>query len=586
MKKLFAFLFCLVLTFALVACKKDNTGDDGSKEAKEITVIFETNGGSTIASQKVTLNADGTVSFKLPNDPLKEGFKFAGWYLDDKFTTEFKSLDVTQTSVTLYAKWEEEGLIDQLPTVKVPDLLPAYEIELAQGINFAFEVELNAKLGEEDLVNGKLEVALKSEKLVASELKDIDLALSVKIAELFVSELLTGDVEEEGEDLGEGDPEPEVSFVDVLVGQTFNVFLEDGFLYLEIPGALLGAEQSMVMSIDVAQVESALKEKLASVLAVLPVEAGEAELPEDFDVEAILEMLSGVIESFVEQIKAAGISENFGTNLGLFLASLMPVPQVQGNKTIYTIDQTYLNGALDSFYAFFSENIDDIAKLIVTIVPMFGGEEIELPTPEENASAIQAVQGAIETIKQVITLGTNQLAITKNDEGEIVASDLTVDVTVTEPTDETPDVYTLKGTCGFENTDTKTSERANFNLATTDGAVRFAYSLVAEKKSENKSEASFDLEFAMISGLEEQKITLAARAESESKDNELVNKLQANAEVLGQQASLTFSFKVINNGTYTKVPFDGKDAAMDMTESLLDLIDSLFESGVKYPIVD
>ena len=586
MKKLFAFLFCLVLTFALVACKKDNTGDDGSKEAKEITVIFETNGGSTIASQKVTLNADGTVSFKLPNEPLKEGFKFAGWYLDDKFTTEFKSLDVTQTSVTLYAKWEEEGLIDQLPTVKVPDLLPAYEIELAQGINFAFEVELNAKLGEEDLVNGKLEVALKSEKLVASELKDIDLALSVKIAELFVSELLTGDAEEEGEVLGEGDLEPEVSFVDLLVGQTFNVFLEEGFLYLEIPGALVGAEQSMVMSLDIAQVESALKEKLASVLAVLPVETGEAELPEDFDVEAILEMLSGVIESFVEQIKAAGISENFGTNLGLLLASLMPVPQVQGNKSIYTIDQTYLNGALDSFYAFFSENFDDIAKLIVAFAPMLSGEEIELPTEEEKTGAIQAVQGAIETIKQVITLGTNQLAITKNDEGEIVASDLTVDVIVTEPSDETPDVYTLKGTCGFENTDTKTSERANFNFTTTDGAVRFAYSFVAEKKSENKSEASFDLEFAMISGLEEQKITLAARAESESKDNELVNKLQANAEVLGQQASLTFSFKVINNGTYTKVPFDGKEAAMDMTESLLGLIDSLFESGVKYPYLD
>ena len=586
MKKLFAFLFCLVLTFALVACKKDKTGDDGSKEAKEITVNFETNGGSAIASQKVTLNADGTVSFKLPSDPLKEGFKFAGWYLDDKFTTEFKSLDVTQTSVTLYAKWEEEGLIDQLPAVKVPNLSPAYEIELAQGINFTFEVELNAKLGEEDLVNGRLDVALKSEKLVASELKDIDLALSIKIAELFVSELLTGDAEEEGEVHGEGDLEPEVSFVDLLVGQTFNVFLEEGFLYLEIPGALLGAEQSMVMSLDIAQVESALKEKLASVLAVLPIETGEAELPEDFDVEAILEMLSGVIESFVEQIKAAGISENFGTNLGLLLASLMPVPQVQGNKSIYTIDQTYLNGALDSFYAFFSENFDDIAKLVVAFAPMFGGEEIELPTEEEKTGAIQAVQGAIETIKQVITLGTNQLAITKNDEGEIVASELTVDVTVTEPTDETPDVYTLKGTCGFENTDTKTSERANFNLATTDGAVRFAYSFVAEKKSENKSEASFDLEFAMIEGLEEQKITLAARAESESKDNELVNKLQVNAEVLGQQASLTFSFKIINNGTYTKVPFDGKDAAMDMTESLLGLIDSLFESGVKYPYLD
>ena len=157
MKKLFAFLFCLVLTFALVACKKDNTGDDGSKEAKEITVNFETNGGSAIASQKVTLNADGTVSFKLPSDPLKEGFKFAGWYLDDKFTTEFKSLDVTQTSVTLYAKWEEEGLIDQLPAVKVPNLSPAYEIELAQGINFTFEVELNAKLGEEDSERACLE---------------------------------------------------------------------------------------------------------------------------------------------------------------------------------------------------------------------------------------------------------------------------------------------------------------------------------------------------------------------------------------------------------------------------------------------
>ena len=62
-----------------------------------VVVTFDTNGGSAVES--ITVGED----FKLPANPTKDGFVFAGWYLDKECTQPYK--DVPDASCTLYAKW-------------------------------------------------------------------------------------------------------------------------------------------------------------------------------------------------------------------------------------------------------------------------------------------------------------------------------------------------------------------------------------------------------------------------------------------------------------------------------------------------
>ena len=75
-------------------------------EAIEYTVVFESNGGSAVASQSVALGALVTK----PGDPTKAGHTFAGWYTDNgTFAAAWDFAGAAVTSdITLYAKWEAE----------------------------------------------------------------------------------------------------------------------------------------------------------------------------------------------------------------------------------------------------------------------------------------------------------------------------------------------------------------------------------------------------------------------------------------------------------------------------------------------
>lgn len=68
------------------------------------TVKFETDGGSVVES--VRLKYSDTVPFE--QDPVKEGFKFAGWYKDSACTERWEDTDTVSGSMTLYAKWIEK----------------------------------------------------------------------------------------------------------------------------------------------------------------------------------------------------------------------------------------------------------------------------------------------------------------------------------------------------------------------------------------------------------------------------------------------------------------------------------------------
>ena len=70
----------------------------GCTTNNKYTVTFDSDGGTEVSEQ--TLKANDTLT--IPADPVKEGYTFAGWYLDDElfdFTTKIDK------NITLIAKW-------------------------------------------------------------------------------------------------------------------------------------------------------------------------------------------------------------------------------------------------------------------------------------------------------------------------------------------------------------------------------------------------------------------------------------------------------------------------------------------------
>lgn len=67
------------------------------------TIIFETNGGSEVGIKYVENNT----KISKPKDPTKDGYSFAGWYVNEGCTVEFDFNTLISENLTLYAKWTE-----------------------------------------------------------------------------------------------------------------------------------------------------------------------------------------------------------------------------------------------------------------------------------------------------------------------------------------------------------------------------------------------------------------------------------------------------------------------------------------------
>lgn len=74
-------------------------------EDEKFTVSFNSNGGSSVASQ--TVNAGEKVT--KPSDPTKANFIFAGWYCDAALTEAYDFNTPVLSNITLYAKWTAES---------------------------------------------------------------------------------------------------------------------------------------------------------------------------------------------------------------------------------------------------------------------------------------------------------------------------------------------------------------------------------------------------------------------------------------------------------------------------------------------
>ncbi len=68
------------------------------------TITFNTNGGSSVASQTV---AGGEKAVK-PANPTKAGYTFAGWYYNKALTVAYDFGTAVESDLTLYAAWRED----------------------------------------------------------------------------------------------------------------------------------------------------------------------------------------------------------------------------------------------------------------------------------------------------------------------------------------------------------------------------------------------------------------------------------------------------------------------------------------------
>lgn len=87
--------------------------------AKDYTVTYESNGGSTVPSQAVKYNETANK----PADPTKSGCTFAGWYTEEKLTNKYDFAAPVTGNITLYAKWTRNYTPRPYtpPTVVIPD---------------------------------------------------------------------------------------------------------------------------------------------------------------------------------------------------------------------------------------------------------------------------------------------------------------------------------------------------------------------------------------------------------------------------------------------------------------------------------
>ena len=70
-------------------------------EINSYTIYYHTNGGTQISETTHLFESDITA----PDDPIRDGFSFDGWFEDEELTNEFTFTTMPSKDLNLYAKW-------------------------------------------------------------------------------------------------------------------------------------------------------------------------------------------------------------------------------------------------------------------------------------------------------------------------------------------------------------------------------------------------------------------------------------------------------------------------------------------------
>ena len=98
----------------LVANSKADTTLYAKFAIGQFTISFDTNGGSAIASKTQDFNSN----IIEPDDPIKPGYYFCGWYSDPDFTQKFIFNKMPGRNITLYAKFESYLIVNNYGEIK------------------------------------------------------------------------------------------------------------------------------------------------------------------------------------------------------------------------------------------------------------------------------------------------------------------------------------------------------------------------------------------------------------------------------------------------------------------------------------
>ena len=132
----------------------DTPGEGGGtvtppeEEDDRHTITFVTNGAAAIDPLKVE---DGKRIGTLPS-PVREGYKFLGWYTDKECTTKWNNITKVTGDVTLYAGWKEIYVFDRAAHSVTPDELLGWYTATPEEFAAAMElVEQMKEAGMTDL---------------------------------------------------------------------------------------------------------------------------------------------------------------------------------------------------------------------------------------------------------------------------------------------------------------------------------------------------------------------------------------------------------------------------------------------------
>ncbi len=97
MKKLIIMAACLLLLTIVTSCLVS---------PELVTFSFDSNGGSAVPEQRVRIKA----FVDEPDNPVKDGYSFIGWFIDERLTTIFDFSTMTaEVDITLFAKWSADS---------------------------------------------------------------------------------------------------------------------------------------------------------------------------------------------------------------------------------------------------------------------------------------------------------------------------------------------------------------------------------------------------------------------------------------------------------------------------------------------
>lgn len=126
MKKILLSFVILISLFLLAGCADLFESNDGP-----FLITFESNGGTPVED----ITVDVFDPFLPPSVPVKEGYVFGGWYIDEDLYYPMSFQTGTNRPVTLYAKWikigellDEELIIDAI--LNEIDILALFEEEI------------------------------------------------------------------------------------------------------------------------------------------------------------------------------------------------------------------------------------------------------------------------------------------------------------------------------------------------------------------------------------------------------------------------------------------------------------------------